>query len=137
MSNYKKGTPTSSSRTTVRIPLVTSKHITEIDSVFTGSTKDSTLITNGIIDQYQGDKERSYIRARPSLNMEEIGPQGIGRGIYYWEGPQKYVLVVGTKIYLNNYSTQVTGTMDSANSGVSFIEWNFGLNNYLFIFDSY
>jgi len=137
MANYTKAVQVSKSRQTARIPLVTDKHITELNSAATGSTNDSTIITNGIIERYQGESDRTYVRARPSLNMEELGPGGLGRGIYYWDGPQIYVIVLGNTIYLNDYSTPVTGTLSGQVAGVSFVEWNFGLNNYLFIIDGW
>ena len=110
-----------SGRTTVRLPILTDEHINK----FSGATitDRSGLITNGIVDNYAGDKERVYLTQRPSVKIfddaSDTTVDASGRGLYYWSANStRYFINKGT-IYKSTYDNPLTVSASGALTGTS------------------
>ena len=133
-----------SGRTTARLPILTDEHINK----FSGATitDRSGLITNGIVDNYAGDKERVYLTQRPSVKIfddaSDTTVDASGRGLYYWSANStRYFINKGT-IYKSTYDNPLTVSTSGALTGTSmadgtskiyFAEFETVYNKYLFI----
>jgi len=147
MPNYTKGGGAPNrSRTTYRVPCITSEHIIS----FTGGNISNTagLLKNVIVDSYAGEKDRLYITQRPSVSLFDDASDDTvntdGRGIYHWAANDVRYFVNNNIMYRDSYSAPMTVTAEGALVGtamsagtekVYFLEWSSDLNDYLFIID--
>ena len=141
MPNYRQ--TAEGDRKTIRLPIMTDEHI----NLFSGASisNRSGLIYNGILDQYAGDKERTYLTGRPSIKIFDDASDTVtkasGRGIYYWAAASARYFVNDDTVYKTDYSTACTvydngSTQVGLTTGterVYFIEYSSALDDYLFI----
>ena len=139
-----QNTPTSSrDRLTQRISAVTMAHV---DAFATDTiSNESGLLYNGILEKYQNDPNRTYIRHRPAVNIafpDSVG-DGKGRGVYWWSANSTRYFMNDDVIYKGSYAAPCSmyngGTPDTAivsgASKVYFAEWSSANEDYLFIID--
>ena len=130
----------SKERNTVRLPLASNEHI----NAFTGAaiTNYSGNISNGIVDSYANEPERTYVTNRPSVTITKDASASSagtkGRGIYYWGATGNTYIVNNDTVYQNDYGSpcSVTGGGTAFAAGtekVYFEEWESPNGKYLFI----
>jgi len=119
----------------IRLPVITSENILQFSGGITSLSSD--FIQNGVILPYSNNKY--YITQRPSFETfnQTAAPDSMGRGVFFWAADSTLYIVNDTKVYLNDYSSELTpdvtyGTaLTTGSERVYFAE----LNGVLFIID--
>jgi len=140
MTQYQHTSVSNQSRTTVRLPLVSNKHI----NAFTGAevSNYAGLIFNGIVDSYTNEPERTYVTHRPSITVTNDASANTtnanGRGIHYWSATGVTYIVNYDTVYVSDYTSVCTvygsGSVFKAGSEkVYFQEWSSAYEDYLLL----
>lgn len=133
---------TNRSRTTERVPVLTTGHVNNYAS--DDISNYAGLLQNGIVDYYANDKSRQYITQRPAclvVNQASVDVVDVkGRGIYYWTANSNTYWMNDDVIYKNVYTAPCSmqggdTAITSGSEKVYFQEWESANSKYLFIID--
>ena len=142
MAKWSHTSSSSKSRTTARIPVISNEHI----NAFTGEaiSNYSGAISNGIVDAYSNEPERTYVTNRPAITVTDDASaiqnpsNDSGRGVYHWGIRGDTFIVNNNTVYINDYTStcNVYGNGTGLLAGterVYFQEWSSPFESYLFI----